>query len=40
MAVTISEEQFGFIPGISTTDAILSLRIFAEKYREGQKKLL
>ena len=37
--VEISEEQFGFMPGRSTTDAIFALRQLLEKYREGQKKL-
>ena len=39
MAVTISEEQFGFMPGRSTTCAIFALRMLAEKHREGQKEL-
>ncbi len=37
--VTISEEQFGFSKGRSTTDAIFALRMLSEKYREGQKEL-
>ena len=32
-------EQFGFIPGRSTMDAVFSLRVIMEKYREGQKGL-
>ena len=37
--IVISEEQFGFMPGRSTTDAIFALRQLLEKYHEGQKKL-
>ena len=37
--VVIREQQYGFMPGRSTTDAIFGLRILAEKYREGQKEL-
>ncbi len=37
--VRISDEQFGFMPGRSTTDAIFALRMMMEKYREGQKEL-
>lgn len=36
---TIGEEQFGFMPGRSTTDAIFVLRQTMEKYREKQKRL-
>ena len=32
-------EQFGFMPGRSTIDAVFSLRVIMEKYREGQKGL-
>ena len=35
----ISEEQFGFMPGRSTTDAISILRFTMEKHREKQKGL-
>ena len=35
--VTIAEQQFGFMPGSSTTDAIFCLRIQLEKWTEGQK---
>ncbi|XP_047502966.1 uncharacterized protein LOC125048346 [Penaeus chinensis] len=37
--VDISEQQFGFMPGWSTTDAIFAQRQLMEKYREGQKGL-
>lgn len=37
--VPISAQQFGFMPGRSTTDAIFALRQLMEKYREGQKDL-
>ena len=37
--VEISEQQFGFMPGKSTMDAMFALRILMEKYREGQKEL-
>ena len=37
--VEISEQQFGFMPNRSTTDAIFALRQLVEKYREGQKNL-
>jgi hypothetical protein len=37
--VEIGEEQFGFMPGKSTTDAIFALRILAEKYREKKREL-
>ena len=33
--VMISEQQFGFMPGRSTTDALFALRMLMEKYREG-----
>ena len=35
--VTISDQQFGFMPGKSTTDAIFALRQTIEKYREGRQ---
>ena len=37
--VTISEQQYGFMPGKSTTDARFALRMLMEKCREGQKEL-
>ena len=35
--VTIAEQQFGFMPGRSTTNTILCLRMLLEKWTEGQK---
>ena len=35
----ISKQQYGFMPGKGTTDAIFSLIMLMEKYREGQKEL-
>ena len=37
--VSISEEQFGFVTGKFTTDAIFALRHLQEKYRDGQQDL-
>ena len=37
--VEICEQQYGFMPGKSTTDAIFSLRMLMEKFREGQSEL-
>ncbi|KAK3540870.1 hypothetical protein QTP86_002452 [Hemibagrus guttatus] len=37
--VEICEQQYGFMPRKSTTDAIFTLRILMEKYRDGQKEL-
>ena len=37
--VSISEQQYGFMPRKSTTDAIFALRMLAEKYRESQREL-
>ncbi|KAK3561816.1 hypothetical protein QTP86_014395, partial [Hemibagrus guttatus] len=37
--VEICEQQYGFMPRKSTTDAILALRILMEKYRDGQKEV-
>ena len=33
--VTIAEQQFGFMPGRNTIDAIFSLRMLLEKWSEG-----
>ena len=35
--VTIAEQQFGFMLGRSTTDAISCLRMLLENWTEGQK---
>ena len=37
--VEISNQQYGFMPGKGTTDAMFSLRMLMEKYREGQREL-
>ena len=37
--LTFSEQQYGFMPGKSTTDALFALRVLMEKYREGQKEV-
>ena len=37
--VEISKQQYGFMPGKRTTDAMFALRMLMEKYREGQKEL-
>ena len=37
--VEISKQQYGFMPGKGTTDAMFALRILMEKYREGQRQL-
>ena len=36
--VEICEQQYGFMPGKSTTDAIFALRMLMEKVREGQSE--
>ncbi|KAK3515930.1 hypothetical protein QTP86_004742, partial [Hemibagrus guttatus] len=36
--VEICEQQYGFMPRKSTTDAIFALRILMEKYRDGQRE--
>ena len=35
--VTIAEQQFGFMPGRTTTDTIFCPRMLLEKWTEGQK---
>ena len=37
--VKISKQQYGFMPGKGTTDAMFALRMLMEKYREGRKEL-
>ncbi|KAK3545134.1 hypothetical protein QTP70_001419 [Hemibagrus guttatus] len=37
--VEICEQQYGFMPRKSTTDAIFALRILRERYRDGQREL-
>ena len=37
--VTISENQFGFMPGRSTTEAIRLLRQLIERFRERKRNL-
>ena len=35
----ISKQQYGFMPGKGTTDAMFALRMLMEKYRKGQREL-
>ena len=37
--VEISKQQYGFMPGKGTTDAMFALGMLMEKYREGQREL-
>ena len=37
--VAISKQQYEFMPGKGTTDAMFALRMLMEKYKEGQRKL-
>ena len=37
--VEISKQQYEFMPGKETTDAMFALRMLMEKYREGQREL-
>ena len=37
--VEISKQQYGFMPGKGTTNAMFTLRMLMEKYREGQREL-
>ena len=37
--VEISKQQYGFMPGKGTTNAMFALRMLMEKYREGQGEL-
>ena len=38
-SVQISKQQYGFMPGKGTTNAMFALRMLMEKYREGQREL-
>ena len=37
--VEISKQQYGFMPGKGTTDAMFALRMLMKKYREGQRQV-
>ena len=37
--VEISEQQYEFMPGKRTTDAMFALRMLMEKYGKGQREL-
>ena len=37
--VEISKQQYGFMPGKRTTDAMFALRMLMENYRESQREL-
>ena len=37
--VEISKQQYGFMPGKGTTNAMFALRMLMEKYMEGQRQL-
>ena len=37
--VEISKQQYGFMPGKGTANAMFALRMLMEKYREGQREL-
>ena len=37
--LTFNNQQYGFMPGKSTTGASFALRVLMEKYRECQKEL-
>ena len=37
--VEISKQQYGFMPGKGTADALFTLRMLMEEYREGQREL-
>ena len=38
-SVKISKQQYGFMPGKRTTNAMFTLRMLMEKYRKGQREL-
>ena len=37
--VEINQQEYGFMPGKGTTDAMFALRMLMEKYRKGQREL-
>lgn len=37
--VSICEQQYGFMPTKSTTNAVFALRMLMENYREGQREI-
>ena len=39
ITIRISKQQYGFIPGKRTTDAMFGLGMLMEKYREGQREI-
>ena len=38
--LTFSEQQYGFMPGKSTTDALFALRVLVERYRESRRSYI
>ena len=38
--VEISKQQYGFMLGKGTTDAMFTLRVLMEKYREGKESYI
>ena len=38
-SIEISKQQYGFMPGKGTTDAMFAVRMLMEKYSEGQREL-
>ena len=38
-SVQVSKQQYGFMPGKGTTDAMFALKMLMEQYREGQREL-
>ena len=39
-SVESSKQQYGFMPGKGTTDAIFALRMLMEKYRKGKESFI
>ena len=37
--VEINKQQYGFVPGKGTINAMFALRMLMEKYKEGQREL-